>query len=218
MIVTADVSGNGAVFTNTGTLEFAAPGTVLGMSGPAQPSGGVGALVFSACGLVRNGAGGAIKVGAGAVTTTISAALENGGVMTVTSPLVLDKAGGALTNAGSLALAGGNVDVFGDYAQSGPGALNVAIGGTTPRTQYYVLSVSGTASLTGALNLSLINGFAPANGNTFTFLNAGTRSGAFSAVTGTSAPGGKLLAATYGATFARIVTLGQSLFLPMIRR
>jgi len=47
--------------------------------------------------------------------------------------------------------------------------LNVEIGGTAAGT-FDKLAVTGTATLFGALNISLVNGFIPTSGNTFQIL------------------------------------------------
>jgi hypothetical protein len=67
--------------------------------------------------------------------------------------------------------------------------LDIAIGGTTAGTKYDQLNVSGAASLKGTLNLSLIGGFVPTVGSTFEILNAGSVTGTFSTVKGTSING-----------------------------
>ena len=66
-----------------------------------------------------------------------------------------------------------------NYTQDSTGAYNVVIGGTAAGTQYSQLSVAGAATLAGTLNVSLINDFAPAEGNQFIILTAGSTSGAF---------------------------------------
>lgn len=68
----------------------------------------------------------------------------------------------------------GIITVNTNYTQSG--ALNMEIGGTNAATpDYDQLAVTGTVTLGGALNLSLINGFTPTLGNTFTLIsNSGT--------------------------------------------
>ena len=72
----------------------------------------------------------------------------------------------------------GQTIIQGNYVQSG-GALAIDIGGTTQASgfqsgQYDYLAVSGSATLGGALNVGLINGYVPATGTNFTIVNAGT--------------------------------------------
>lgn len=67
----------------------------------------------------------------------------------------------------------------GDYTQTAAGALHIELGGPTATNQYDVLNVEDEAALAGALNVSLINGFSPARGNSFTILTCGSRNGEF---------------------------------------
>ena len=54
------------------------------------------------------------------------------------------------------------------------------IGGTTAGSTYDQLIVNGSASLTGTLNVTLINGFTPANAQSFTVLTStAPRTGTF---------------------------------------
>ncbi|MEE9293561.1 MAG: hypothetical protein V3W34_01155 [Phycisphaerae bacterium] len=74
----------------------------------------------------------------------------------------------------------GILTISGDYTQ-GPGASMAAeIGGLIPGTEHDVLAVAGTATLAGRLDVSLINGFIPAQlGDTFTILTAASVTGQF---------------------------------------
>ena len=71
--------------------------------------------------------------------------------------------------------------VAGNYTQ-GDAALNIEIGGTTPGTEYDRLSVTGTATLSGTLNATEINGFNPQSLTSIDIITAGAVSGTFSQV------------------------------------
>ena len=59
----------------------------------------------------------------------------------------------------------------GNYAQSGASsALNIKLGGLVAGTQYDRLVVSGTATLSGPLNVTLLGGFSGTAGQTFTIM------------------------------------------------
>lgn len=60
--------------------------------------------------------------------------------------------------------------------------LAMELGGTTRGGQYNALVSSGSVSLGGTLNVSLIGGFTPAVGNTFDILDWSTLSGTFAGV------------------------------------
>jgi len=67
------------------------------------------------------------------------------------------------------------ITVTGNYDHSSTGALTIEIGGLTAVTQHDQLSVFGTATLDGALNVSLITPFVPAFLDQFTIIdNDGT--------------------------------------------
>lgn len=89
-----------------------------------------------------------------------------------------------LVNAGTVSPgnSAGGITVQGDYTQSADGILEIQLGGTTAGTQYDQLTVTGTATMAGTLNVSLIDGFIPQVGDSFTILPYSTRSGGFSAL------------------------------------
>jgi hypothetical protein len=73
----------------------------------------------------------------------------------------------------------GLLSVTGNYTQNAGGLLDIAIGGRTAGSEYSVLSVSGLASLSGMLDVSLVNGFSPVTGDLFVILTSGGLSGEF---------------------------------------
>ncbi|HEV8199575.1 MAG TPA: MopE-related protein, partial [Candidatus Polarisedimenticolia bacterium] len=160
----------------------------------------------------------------GGYTQTAGTTLLNGGALTSSSPLSIQ--GGTVQGTGTItggmtSVAGhvvpgqspGLLTVAGNYIQQAQGSLDVEIGGTTAGTQHDQLNVAatgGTATLGGRLNVALANGFVPSLGQTFTILNALSRTGTFAS---TSFPGigcGLTWAVSYTATTAvlTIVTDG----------
>lgn len=87
-------------------------------------------------------------------------------------------------NGGTLApgLSAGDTTVIGDYAQQSGATLELEIGGKATATQHDFLRVTGTASLDGDLDLSLINGFVPDPAEEFVLLHAFDLQGSFSNV------------------------------------
>jgi YVTN family beta-propeller protein len=110
--------------------------------------------------------------------------------------------GGDIPAAGTLSINGAHT-----FAQAPTGAYEVSIGGLTAGTQYSQLSVSGSASLAGALNIRFVNGFTPASGNQFTILTAASISGTFSTINSPTLPAGLTWAVTYSATSV-VLTVG----------
>lgn len=101
-----------------------------------------------------------------------------------------DIIGGVLQGAGSVvgdvqnaaqvapggASATGAITITGNYTQSSGGDLAIEIGGAA---SYDKLTVTGTATLDGTLDVTLINGFTPNNGDVFPILGFAARSGDF---------------------------------------
>jgi putative metal-binding protein/thrombospondin type 3 repeat protein len=202
--------GGSATFLNNGTIGKSA-GTLTNSIAPAFSTSGTvqaltGTLSFS------NG-----------YTQTNGMTLLNGGALTSTTPLAIQ--GGTVKGIGTITggvtsgghvvpgLSPGLLTVAGNYVQQAIGSLDVEIGGTTPGTQYDQLNIAatgGAATLNGTLNVALSGGFVPTLGQTFTIVNALSRTGTFSA---TSFPGigcGLTWSVSYTATTAvlTIVTDG----------
>jgi hypothetical protein len=141
---------------------------------------------------------GTTKLTGGAFTDTTTIAIQGGtlaGSGSVTGPVVVSG-----TGALSPGLSAGTLNLTGTYTQQASnGAFNVEIGGTTPGTQHDRANVTGTTTLAGVLNVSLINGFVPLPGDTFTILTYPSRTGTFATVNFPSVGciGWRL---TYGAT------------------
>jgi hypothetical protein len=66
------------------------------------------------------------------------------------------------------------VSFEGSLALADTNTLFVEIAGNTPGSQYDRLTIAGSASLDGTLNVSLVNGFTPGSGQQFTILAAGS--------------------------------------------
>src|SRR5205085_4789670 len=123
----------------------------------------------------------------------------NGGQITSDGIMIIQ--GGTLRGAGTItgtvnnnstvspgSSGAGVLNITGQYIQQSGATLNIEIGGTSAGTQYDQLQVGGAATLDGTLNLTKINGFTPAVGQAFQVLTYGSRSGAFSSVTGGFTP------------------------------
>ena len=83
---------------------------------------------------------------------------------------------GNVTNAGDAIKPGdapGVMTILGNLNETMPSDLAVELGGTKPGTEYSQLIVDGTASLLGKLDLSLVDGFSLASGETFDIVGTG---------------------------------------------
>jgi hypothetical protein len=94
----------------------------------------------------------------------------------------------------------GVINITGSYVQTASGALSIELGGTTAGTQYDQLRVGGSATLNGALNVSLVPGFLPADGNSFQVLTFGSRSGDFAMKNGLDLGNHSVLTPTFNPT------------------
>jgi hypothetical protein len=122
------------------------------------------------------------------VTVSSGGTVHPNGIVLVDSLATLKGDGtvsGSVVNRATVApgVGVGTLHIDGAYVQSGTGKLQIELGGTTPGTNYDQLSVTSVASLAGMLNVSLVDGFSPAVGNTFNILDALTFNGIFSTIT-----------------------------------
>ncbi|RJP38134.1 MAG: hypothetical protein C4547_04915 [Phycisphaerales bacterium] len=92
--------------------------------------------------------------------------------------------GGPLRNPGTAApgQSPGTLTLEGDYIQESDGALEIELGGLVPDTEHDVFVVTGDATLGGALEILLIDGFEPQVGDTFTVMTYGSHTGEFAEV------------------------------------
>ncbi len=164
---TLNTTGTGGTFNNAGTFEKTA-GTATTTVYPTytQTAGttllGSGSLTFGSTPTIQ---GGSIS-GTGTILGNYT-----GSVSTNPAGII---APGTASAAGAIALSGTG---SGNYTE-GTGAFDVKIGGTAAG-KFDTLTASGTATLGGALKVTLLGGFAPAANNSFTILTAGAVSGKF---------------------------------------
>jgi uncharacterized repeat protein (TIGR01451 family) len=172
---------NGA-FNNQGTFVRSGPGTssvtALAFNNTGTVSVESGVLQFGSS-FVQNA--GATWLSGGNLTKS-GALVFNGGTLGGKGTIT-----GTVSNIGGTVLPGsspGILRVAGDYTQGPTGTLNIELGGVISGTQYDLLDVTGAASLSGTLNVSLINSFMPISGTVFRIVNFSTRSGDFITETG----------------------------------
>jgi filamentous hemagglutinin family protein len=115
---------------------------------------------------------------AGAGTLNLASLNLNGGNLTGSLLITanVSNQGGTVTPGTSP----GALTINGNYVQGPGGTLLVEIGGTTGGSQYDQLIVNGNAALGGTLNVTLVNGYVPAGGETFSVVqSSGAVSGIF---------------------------------------
>jgi hypothetical protein len=135
---------------------------------------------------LTNSPTGKITSGGGGATILYDDVVNQGEIRTSTNGFTVFfgdvTGGGTFTGTGTVNFEGdlspGNSPSAMSFAGSvgfGPDAsLGIELGGTTPGTQYDRLVIAGSASLDGALHVSLINDFTPSGGQQFTILTAGS--------------------------------------------
>ena len=172
-------SGGGTV-NNAGIINYTNPATVA----IATTLSNTGTLNVDAGTLVINGAftsnAGTIKTAAGA-TFQKNGGFTNIGTLTGAGTFNVGT-GYTLTNSGRIRPAGngatGTLSISGNLANSSTGIIESELGGGSGG-QYDVVAVTGSASLGGTLNVSLLNGFTPSSGSFDVITAGGTTSGSF---------------------------------------
>lgn len=107
----------------------------------------------------------------GTLTSTPDLTLSSGGIYQGSGTLI-----GNLVNAGGTVGPGnspGTMNISGNYTQDINGTLLMELGGTAQGVDFDWLNVSGSATLDGTLQVTLLGGFVPAAGNVFTLVSAG---------------------------------------------
>ena len=169
---------------------------------------------------LAGGWGGQLTVSAGTLTNSGTIDILTGRTLTVRGTSLAQTATGVLrgsgtldvvtlafSNSGTIAPGGspGVLAVTGDLTQGASATFDVELGGTTVGSGFDQLAVTGSVGVAGTLNIVLIDGFTPAEGNTFTILSAGSRAGTFDTVTAPALGGGLELQVQYGATAVTLI-------------
>ena len=116
----------------------------------------------------------------------------------------------SLTNTSGVVAPGhsaGLLNISNTYSQEAAGTLEIELGGNTPGTGYDQLSVAGFALLAGTLEISLINGFVPAAGQSFDILSASSVLGTFDNVVLSGFPAGVGFDVSYGPNLVSIIAV-----------
>ena len=150
------IGGTVGVINNTG--QFLALAGQMNLSGPFNQTAGVTSL---AGGQINTGS--PLNIAGGSVTgkgTLIGGISNSAGTVApgTTTPSITD---------GTIAI---TTSTTGTYAQGASGAFSVKLGGKSAG-QFDTLTTTGAITLNGALNVSIVNGYVPAAGDTFTILS-----------------------------------------------
>src|SRR5262249_41209995 len=165
-------------FNNAGTLKKSGGAGATGFSVALNNSGTVQALsgTLNFVGTFTQTAGNTFLNG-GSIQTSTQLNIQGGtltGSGTITGNVA--NSGGAI--APGTAAATGAIALHSTYTQGANAAYNAKIGGAAAG-QFDQLSANGAATLNGTLNVSLLNGFSPSQGQSFVILTATSITGTF---------------------------------------
>lgn len=105
----------------------------------------------------------------------------------------------------------GILDINGGYTQAIDANLAIEVAGLTPGTGHDLLAVTGTTTLDGTLDLTILDtAFAPTLGDSFDVLTASAVTGAFFDVTGTLISGTTRFDVTYLPDRVRVVVVATA--------
>jgi hypothetical protein len=106
---------------------------------------------------------------------------------------------------------GDSVGVFNlklDYPSESTSLINIEIGGALASTQYDRLEIDGNANLKGTLNIELLDGYIPGEGEVFEVMNFTSRTDTFDIVIGTEISNCRYFAVQYSDTAVNLEVIG----------
>ncbi len=205
------IASNGVMNMNpTTTMLLESPLTNFGTVAWTNSTGGFSAgleLVYSGpdLGLIENLAGGLFDMQCDESIFAFGPAYFNN-VGTLQKSALTGSTGISIvvTNSGTISALSGNIGFSGGFTPIGGSLLY----GLSSPTSYGTMSISGNATLADSVGVLWLNGFVPANGNSFTLLTYGSFTGVF---TNFTSPPGALWITNYGATAftARVSSINQ---------
>ena len=226
LVINSATSTNNNLITLTGgqvhfTGSLTNNGPVFG-NGTIRADGGIdnnGTIAFSATanviGDVTNSMGTIYSSGG---TTTFFDDVENfGDIQTGANSFTIyyGSYSGSGTNSGTgtVIMAGdltpgtspGSMAFDGDLSFTPTASLEIEIDGPLAGSEHDIVTVAGTATLAGALDVVIDPLFTPQPGDVFSVLTYGTRVGEFDAITGLDFGSGMSLTPIYGATDLQLV-------------
>lgn len=146
-------------------------------------------------------------------TVTVEGTMLQNGILKGIATLIVSN---GLDNTGTLAPgnSAGLFAVTGNFTNNASGKLAIELGGIAiPGVDYDQLTVTGTATIGGTLNITTTNGFVPQAAQTFTIITANAVTGTFTTVTW---PSGVMGTVTYTATTVELNITGSTLPLHLI--
>ena len=180
-----------------------------------------GSLVFPLG--MDNGDNTTINLNGGTLDPGKTLNLESGNSLIGSGTLAANLVNSGTVSPGNSA---GIITVDADYTQGVDGILEIELGKTTAGTGYDQLIVTGTATMNGTLNVSLLPGFTPQVGNTFFIIDysgeGSSGAGTFDTINLPNLAGGLKLEADFSDDGVTLTVVRASadtfIFLPMIMK
>lgn len=188
-----ELATNGGSFTVQDGATFTTPGALSNTG--AVVIGNNGSILTTTGNYNQSGTGSLTNLQGGTLKPLTSTTMITGGSVVGSGTIQGNVTNAAVFDPGT-PTTGGTITITGNYTQTAAGALDIGLGGAASG-QFGQLAVTGTASLNGPLNLTLLTGFVPTDTESFTALTYGTHSGTFPTVTGTSIPDNETLTTDY---------------------
>jgi hypothetical protein len=147
-----------------------------------------------------------LDIGAASFVNVVGGTIAGDGELDVDSTT-------AAIHAGTLApgSSAGKLTVRGTLPLSPTANIAIEIGGITRTVAYDWLAVTGSATLTGTLDITLINGYEPEIGDTFTIVTCGSCVGAFETINGVEIGNGKRFDTVYNGGDIQLVVVTVAL-------
>jgi hypothetical protein len=191
-----------APVVNQGTIVQDTPGGVLAVASP-DPFSNAGNVMVGRGGTVSTGTALYIQSGG---TTTVDGILQaatinlNGGSLNGTGMMQGNVVNAALIVPGDPF---GTLIVQGNYTQTATGVLLIQIAGTSQHGQ---LAITGSATLAGTLEVSLLGNYIPVAGTNFQILTFADYSGSFTTELGLGLPHHRSLQPEWGSDDLTLTT------------
>jgi RHS repeat-associated protein len=200
----------GTVEVHSGTFTLTSTPQITGNVGNNTLTGGVWNVFANSTlnlpGTVTTNQAQVALDGRGATFPTINALNNNSGTFSV-----LDGAGfttaSSLTNSGSIILGtASKLNVTGNYSQTSAASLSTQIGGRPITGQFGQFSSTGSVTLNGTFDATLVNGFGVTSGDSYTVMNFASHAGTFSTIAGLTSGRFSLLSANLTSTTLTLST------------
>lgn len=157
------------VNTHTGTTTISAGTLALDATGALASSSNINLGTTGSTGTLDVTAKSSFTLGSGQTLSGVDTVSLGGDTLTIEGTFSPGNSAGLVT-------------IDGNFTLDSASIINLEIGGLTRATEYDAFDVTGTATLGGTLNVSLIDEYNPTGTSTYNLFNASSIGGTFAAV------------------------------------